>query len=402
MTKFAYKAKDAEGRERAGAVEADSAASARQKLAAEGLQVTELTLAGDEEVRPPSKLSNEETEDVVMALAELSSAELPLAEGLRAAAAESTNARVSRALLSIAVDVERGYALESVMSERGEYLPAHVRGLIAAAARSRQLGLALDELVEHHRASREIWGRIVGAIAYPLLVLGFSFFVFAFLPIFVIPQFAQMFREFDLDLPVMTELVLRLSDAMVWATEGFGKWVVLTMLIALVTLIIFASLGVGTSWSQRLAASMPLVGPIWQWSGAAGFSRLLATMIEHGIPLPEAVRLAGDGVRDPEIQATSLMLADGIENGRSLSDLLVETNRLPMTLVPFVRWGEKTGKLSDGLRTASELFLLRLSMRAVLLRSIAPPVVFIFVGMMVGFFVISLFMPMVDLIQGLS
>ena len=73
-----------------------------------------------------------------------------------------------------------------------------------------------------------------------------------------------------------------------------------------------------------------------------------------------------------------------------------------MTLLPFVRWGEETGQLADGLRTASEMFVLRLQMRAFLLRSISPPVVFIFVGMLVGFCVIALFMPLVSLIRGLT
>ena len=80
----------------------------------------------------------------------------------------------------------------------------------------------------------------------------------------------------------------------------------------------------------------------------------------------------------------------------------METNRLPASMRPFVAWGERTGNLPEALRAVTEMLLSRIQMRTVLLRSIAPPVVFILVGMVVGFMIVSLFMPLVALIQGLS
>jgi len=321
---------------------------------------------------------------------------------LRAAADEAASRRVARALRSIADDIERGLAIESIMKNRGDFLPPHVRGLVAAAARSHRLGLALDELIEHHRATRELWVRVVAAIAYPLIVLALTLIVLSFLPLFVVPQFKQMFLEFELDLPAVTRAIIQVSDALLWVAEGPGKWGVLIVVSALLAFLASASFGLGTGWSQRFAVTMPLIGPIWQWSGVAGFSRLLATMLDNGIPLPEAIRLASDGVHDPEIREVALLLAVGVEEGRPLSELLTESKRLPTTIAPFVRWGEQTGNLPDGLRAVSELFMERLQMRTLLLRSISPPVVFIFVGILIGFFVVALFVPLISLIQGLS
>lgn len=402
MIRFHYIAEDSQGDRREGELSAGSDEEARRNLLEQALRVIELRSVGDAENTTVPNLSHKEAEDVVITVAELSNSELPLVDGLRAAADEAVSSRVARALRQIAADVEKGYALDSVMSERGKFLPAHVRGLIAAASRTQRMGVALDDLVEHHRASREVWRKVIGSIAYPMIVLGMTLFVLAFLPIFIVPQFAQMFDEFELELPAATRAVVAISDAVQWFAVGPGLWISLTMGTLFVTLIVLASFGIGTATTHRFTTTMPLVGPIWQWSGTAAFSRLLATMLEYGIPLPDALLLTRDGVRDPEVREVAGLFARGVENGRSLSDLLVELNRLPTSITPFVRWGERTGKLPEALRAITDMLLLRVQMRTVLLRSIAPPVVFILVGIMVGFIIIALFMPLISLIQGLS
>jgi type II secretory pathway component PulF len=402
MIQFRYIAKDAHGTRHEGEMSADSEDAAREQLRRRGLQAVDIDVVEKQRERPASRLRPKEAEDVVITVAELSNSELPLADGLRAAAAEATSSRVARALRQIAADVEQGFALESVMTKRSDFLPPHVRGLVAAAAKSGRLGLALDDLVEHHRSAREVWSQVLGAIAYPLLVLGMTLFVLAFLPIFIIPEFKKMFSEFGLELPAITTAVIRFSDAILWLGHGSGVWIGLVFGAFFLVMIALGSFGLGTPAMRRFAITMPMVGPIWQWSGAAAFSRLLATMLEYDIPLPDALRLARDGVRDPEVRQVATQFAQGVENGSTLSDLMTETNRLPASITPFVRWGERTGKLPDALHSVADMLLLRVRMRTLLLRSVAPPVMFIIVGLLVGFMIVSLFLPLVSLIQGLS
>lgn len=402
MKQFRYIAEDTDGTRHEGELSAASDEAARQQLGEQGLRIVDLTPANDAGKTPAPKLSPKESEDVVVAIAELSNSELPLVEGLRAAADEATSSRVAKALRQIAAEVEQGFALESVMGQRGKFLPPHVRGLVAAAARTQRMGLALDDLVEHHRATREVWRSVVGAIAYPMIVLAMTLFVLAFLPIFIIPQFKRMFEEFELELPAITRAVIGVSDAILWLGEGPGLWIAATVGIAFIALMVFTSYGIGTPGTHRFTTTMPLIGPIWQWSGTAAFSRLLATMLECGIPLPEALRLSRDGVRDPEIREVAKQFASGVEQGRTLAELLTESNRLPASITPFVHWGERTGKLPEALRAVTDMLLQRVQMRTLLLRSIAPPVVFILVGLLIGFMVISLFLPLFSLIQGLT
>jgi len=402
MPIFRYEATQADGQRDSGEVTAADADDARRQLMARGFLAIHVVEPVAEESAGVTPLSTREAEEVVATLAELSNAELPLAEGLRAAAAESVNRRVARALRDIAADVERGFSLESCVTQRGESLPPHVRGLIAAATRSRRLGLTLDELVEHYRVLRETRAQVIASLAYPVLVFSLALVLVSFVPLAIMPTFRKMFEEFELELPAATKFVIQLSDVLRWFISPPGIWVLLVAAGAFLTFVVATTLGRSTAIAQRFAATVPLLGPMWQWSGAAAFARLMATMLDNQIPLSEALRLAAAGVPDPDIRDTALLLSGQVAEGRSLSDAIGEGRRLPLSIVPLVRWGERTNALPEAFRTCSEMLLSRVRLRALLLRSVSPPLVFLVVGLVIGFFVLALYMPMVSLIQGLS
>jgi type II secretory pathway component PulF len=402
MAKFAYIAIDRLGRRVEGQLDAGTLDAARSALAGRGYTHVEVSAAASLPSGSPSRLTSHEADEVVSALAAVTNADAPLGPGLRAAAAETANRRVAKALQAIARKVDQGQDLQTIMSEDGGSLPLHVRGLVSAACRTRRLGSALDDLIEHHRLIRDVWSQTLSSIAYPMIVLLITAGILTFLPIHVVPQFKKMFQEFELELPAPTQLLIEISDGLAWLGSTTGMWCALSGLAVLVAVIVAASTGIGTAWTQRFANTIPLLGPMWQWGGAAAFSRLLAMMLEQEIPLAQALVMAADGVSDPDIRQTAADLAREVENGGKLSEALWRDGRLPMTMAPFVKWGEQSGDMANGLRAISEILLTRVSMRAALMRTVSPPVVFIFVGLMVGFVVVALYMPLVSLISGLA
>jgi type II secretory pathway component PulF len=125
-------------------------------------------------------------------------------------------------------------------------------------------------------------------------------------------------------------------------------------------------------------------------------------LVKYKIQLPEALQLAADGVSDAHVRQLSVWLAEGTANGQTLSDLLTQRPRLPTSLIPLLRWGEKSGLLAEAFRAGREMFEMRVRVRSLLLQSILPPMLLIALGCTVGFFLIALFMPLIGLIQGLS
>jgi type IV pilus assembly protein PilC len=321
---------------------------------------------------------------------------------LRAAACEATG-RVKAGLLTLAEELERGRTLEQICADTQLRLPMHVRGMIAAAARTGQLGPALDDLLQHQRTVRAMFWRIWSSLLYPLVVAALNFVVLTFLFWWIVPTFKEMFQDFELRLPVMTMAVISISDATVWLVSGPGR-TAFALLLVLVSLFVFcAATGRGGAGVQRLLIeSIPILGVLWQWSGAAGFMYLLSTLLDKNVPLEEALRLAADGTSKADLRRSGHWLADEIASGRSLADLVESSGCLPPSAVPLLRWGERTNSLASALRTLSELFVERVQMRTDWLRSVSPPFIYVFIALSAALVVITLFMPLVSLIQGLS
>jgi general secretion pathway protein F len=404
MSKFRYAAKDDRGNSVGGETEAASAADVERSLREQGLDAITVIPAPPPETAAESllQLPSAQAEGVLATMAELSTAQLPLAAGLRAAADESVSVRVAHALRTVAQDVEQGFSLEAIMSRRGKSLPGYLRGLVLAAARTGRLGPALDELVDHQRTMRDIRWSVFGAVAYPLTVLAMTIPLLFLMPVLVIPQFKKMFEEFGLKLPIMTKQVIRISDFCVWLASHREVWVV----VVVAAILAFAFLWIpglpGAPARQRVLASLPLVGRLWDWGGAAAFARLLAILVDSGVPLPDALRLTGGGVRDANVRDLCGVLSEAVSQGRSLADSLAATPCLPASLVPLVRWGEKTGELADAMRIASDMFVGRIRLRAVLLRSVSPPLVFLFVFLAIGIMMVNMFMAFFSVFKGLS
>jgi type II secretory pathway component PulF len=347
--------------------------------------------SGESARRP---LSAREAEAVTAALADVTAAELPLADGLRAAADEAADRRVADELSWLASQVEAGRPLDEVLASRQAGYPGYAGGVVRAALRTGRLGEALVDLVGCQRTRRDMWWSIRVSLSYPLLLLVVATLIGAGIAVGLLGPLVDLFLDSEMDLPYMTR-------ALVWFHQSGVKWV-LGLAGAVVAAAILFRLVAGAAPWRRVVSTVPVVGVLWHWSGVAELARLLAALVEYGVPLPESLRLAAAAVRDANLSQVSLGLATEVERGRSLSELIAVTPRMPASLGPLVRWGERAGQLDEAFRVAAEMFEGRLQLRAELVRSILPPLVFVAVASGVFFLLASLYLPLVAMIQGLS
>lgn len=413
MPQYRYQATDRDGRTQSGTIAARDEPDARRQLSDLGLNVAQLTVeqltvegpspqaaSGAHTASP--RLNSSDAEEIVAQLAEIGKANIPLSVGLRAAASESTNRRVRRALQHLARATDQGKSLEAALSAEVRSFPPHVGGLITAATQTAQLGSALEELLDHHRRMRDIRRTVLAGLAYPLLVFGMATILFLFVMIEIVPVFAAMFEDFELDLPVPTMSLIKVSDAFVSLTMGDQKWLMLSVGTTTVLALLIVRLIAGAGGWRRFLGTAPLFGPIVSWSGAAAFAQMLGVLLDYEIPLPRALELTADGVRDGNVREACQAMAIGAADGHSMSSLLEQSSCLPETLVPFVRSGELQGDLADALKIASQVFFERIELRATLLSSVSPPIIFIFIVVGIAYSVISLFMPLVSITTSLA
>ncbi len=392
MAKYRYRATDDRGRPTAGELEAADADAARQLLALQGLVVTALEpVAG---AAGGARLTSDEAGQLADHLARAGAAQLPLVEGLRAAAAECGNRRIEAALLVMAAQLETGRSLADVVADERVPLPPHLSGLVAAAARTGKIGLALSELLEHQRAARRLRRAVLQSFAYPMVVVVLTGVVVLLVLFGLAGTYEQMFEEFELDLPYLTELVFWWRNVGIWVAAGVLAAVCLAALAARQVM--------GAARWQGLLASVPVLGPLLFWSGVAEWSSLLSVLLKHQLPLPEALRLSAAGVGNAYVSELAHELAEDARGGQKLSQSLAGQRRLPRSMLPIVKWGEKVDLLSEAFAATHDLFDRRVRIRAIMLRAVLPPMLFIGIGCTVGGLVGALFLPMITLVQGLS
>jgi type II secretory pathway component PulF len=343
---------------------------------------------------PEPALSAAAAQAVVAQAAQIAATGMPLPAGLRAAATECDSWRVARGMRRIAAEMEQGRSLDECLQAATRQLPPHLTGLVRAAQRTGAIGPMLAEWLENRRVAREQWRAIVAALAYPTLAVLLAVGVYVLFATVIVSPFKQMYEEFGLKLPPMTTQFLRSCEVAV-------PMLVLLVGSALATAVAARVFGGRAGWSWLLT-NLPLVGNAWHWTGVAETLRCLSLLVQHRVPLPEAMRLAADGATDAYVGNQCRHLADSVEQGTSLTMALVQRHTLPVSIVPLVRWGEQHDALSAALLSAAEMIEQRLEMRANLLVQIIPPIVFVVVGGTVSFGAIALFLPMISLIQGLT
>lgn len=336
-------------------------------------------------------LSERQAEAVTVALADATGGGLPLAEALRAAADEATDRQVADELAWLAAQVEAGRPLHEVLASRRGAYPGYVGAVVQAALRTGRLGEALIELIGCRRTGREMWWSIQASLAYPFLLLLVATLLVSGVSIGVVGSLADLLVGLEVELPYVTRFLVWFQHA------GIG--LVLGSLGAILAAAILLRLLGGAARWRRIVSTVPLVGVLWYWSGVAEFVRLLAVLVEQGVPLPESLRLAAAAVGDANMREVSDALAAGVERGDGLSQLMAATSRLPASLVPIVRWGERASQLPEAFRVAADMFEGRLQMRAELVRTILPPLIFVFVACGVLLLLAGLVLPMFSLIR---
>jgi type II secretory pathway component PulF len=342
-----------------------------------------------------SRLSADEAEELFRRVSDLTRSQLDLSAGLRAAAQDCPRPRLAKALATVADDLDAGQPPEAVLSSSRLRLPSSLAALTAAAVRSGNCGLVLSELLDLKEQLNDLSREIRSAMAYPLWMLAATLATGHLILNAVVPTFGQMFTEFELPLPPATQGLLWLSAS--------GQWLLLGWLGVFALLTLAARCCLPWPLWCRIRGAIPVVGPIFLWSAAAEFARLVSLLLEHGLPLPQAVRMAADSSSDGEITVAGGRAATALEQGMPAAAVFEqEAQTFPLTFVPFVRLGERTGGMAESLSAVSALLLERVQSRANVLRALAPPLIFLSIAAIGIGLPFALFTPMLALIQGLS
>jgi len=396
MAHYRYTALDRDGERRWGEIEASGEEEAIAKLAALGLRPESVVFEGDAEPAPVAgTLSPAEAAHLGGQVSELAKASLPLGPGLRAMSEEFGSRRVRAALRRVADRLDAGAPLEEALASQWPHLPEHLRCLLEAAVRSGRFTETADEMAAIERARIDLRRHLLVIFAYPLFLL-VVILVLLFMSTFFVPQFAKIYADFGNEIPALTRV-------MITVFSPFGGMVLLGLAgVCAATLPIYLGGRSRVAWVQKVLYGVPLVGPIWRFRGLGEFSRLMEVLLGLKVPLPQALRAAGAGVREGDLRVAARAMAEMVESGTPLSEAIRRFPEFPATFRPLVQWGEQSASLAEAFRGAAEMCHGRLRFQGLFTDAVLLPGMLLVVVFFVGFFMVAMMLPLISLIQCLS
>lgn len=340
------------------------------------------------------KLSAEEAAEFAARVADLAKAGLPLGEGLQALAGELSGRRLPEVLRTLADRLDAGADLAEAMESVGGRLPPHLRGLVLVGLRSGRLAEVLEEYVDLQRNQAELHRRVWLSLVYPFLLLVVLTGISVIAGAFLVPAFEKIFKDFGTELPDMTKFVILTSQPAMW-----GMVAILGAFLAVPFALTVAP---RLRWIWPLLHEIPMIGPLLRWSNAAQFARLMGLMLDEQAPLPDALRLTADGLRDADLAWGCRRVADDVEQGRALFESIAAWPQFPESMCPMIEWGQRAPALPDAFRAAAEMFEGRVRAQGSLLQAVLLPIMLLWIGSFVGMLALALFLPLISLIQCLS
>ncbi len=333
-------------------------------------------------------------------LSTLQDAGLPILRSLQILEEQQKPGLLKAIIGGVADNVEGGGTLSDAMSEYPKAFDKLYVNMINAGEAGGVLDIILSRLADFMEKAAKLKKKVIGAMIYPGVVISIAVGIVSMIMIFVIPKFEQIFRDFKVDLPGVTQALLFISR---WFAVQYGwAWVLFSPILFVVGLKLIRISEGGKYAVDLIILKIPILGTILGKSSIARFTRTLGTLISAGVPILDAINITKETCGNEVYSRALLKVHDAIREGESMADPLRATKVCDAIVVNMVDVGEETGDLDKMLIKVADNYDSDVDVLVGSLISILEPVMVVVLGVIVGFIVIALFAPMIALIQTVS
>ena len=402
MPYFNYTIRDANGQTRSGKVEAPNAEELKKRLQSEGLQVLEVTEDRKAPRVPAGGYGRVKLTDLAIFARQFSTmldAGVSLIRCLDVLQAQTNNARLRKILMDLSARVESGESLSRSMARHPKAFSQLIIGLIRAGEVGGVLEESLQRIAGFLEKDVELRRKIRSAMTYPVIVLLAAIGIVIFLVSWLVPQFAQLFKELGIEnLPAPTQFLVDLSALFT------QRWYVVLIAVAAVFIAykLFVSTRVGRRVADRVKLRVPVFGPLHHKIVMARFSRTMGTLLASGVPILQAMETVAGVVGNSVVSDAVIESRARIREGEKIADPLQRSKMFPPMVVHMVSVGEESGSLDHMLNKIADFYENEVEMTIASLTAAIEPVMIVLLGFIVGFIVISMFLPMIEVISNLS
>lgn len=403
MPVYSYTFKDAAGTIQKGTQEAENEELLRKRFEEQGFQITEVTVLKGVKTKKRSygKVKLNHLTIFCRQFSTMVDAGVSLVRCLDVLSRQTQDPKLKRMLVDIGEKVEGGESLSRAMMRHPRTFNNLFIGLIKAGEVGGVLEESLQRLSQFLEKDVELRRKVKAALTYPVLVMVAALGIVIFLVAWVVPNFAQLFKDIGLkedDFPGMTKFLIDLS-----ATFTQRWWM---YLVAVVTITVGWRLFKGTRFglrvADRLKLKVPVFGKLHHKVCMARFARTMGTLLTSGVPILQAMETVAGTVGNSVMSDAVLDARARIREGDRIGDPLEASRLFPPMVVHMISVGEESGSLDYMLQKIADFYESEVEAALASLTAALEPVLIVFLGFVVGFIVIAMFLPLVKVIESLS
>jgi type IV pilus assembly protein PilC len=391
---YAFRAVDGAGAQVKGTVEADSAPAVVEQLRARGLLALEVDAKGASMELSLDRFARIKPDDLAIMTRQLStmiSSGLALLRALNVLEEQTENPRLRATLIAVRQDIEAGHSLSDALERHPKVFSSLYVAMIRAGETGGFLEAVLLRVADQLESESRLRRQVRSAMVYPAVVVSIAVVVLGVMLAFIVPVFAGVFTEFGGKMPSLTRYTIGASNLLrdrwylvigggALAVFGFRRWKASTS---------------GRLMWDRMKLKAPIkIGPIVRKIALARWSRTLSSLVTAGVPMLEAIDVTGRTAGNAVVEQAMASVRLSVQSGGTIAAALAQEPVFPAMVTNMVRVGEETGALETTLAKVADFYEEQVETAVKGLTSILEPAMIAFVGAIVGFMVVAMYLPM--------
>lgn len=333
-------------------------------------------------------------------LATLIDAGLPLLRGLTVLAKQEPDLVLRKVIVNLAEAVQGGGTFSESLAGHPKIFTKLYVNMVKAGELGGVLELVLLRLAEFQEKAQKIKNKVVSAMFYPAIVLVIAILIMAFLLVFIVPKFRQIFDDMlgGKPLPALTQFVISTSDLV----KNNIVYLIVGAVILVILYRVLSATPKGSAIFDTFKLKAPLFGDLTRKSSISRFARTLGTLVTSGVPILQALNITRETAGNVVIANAILKVHDSVKEGESIVHPLEASGVFPPMVISMIDVGEETGQLPEMLLKIAEVYDDEVDNAVAGLTSMLEPIMIVFLAVVVGTIVIALFMPLISIITSMQ
>lgn len=420
MPQFAYTALDSRGQESQGVIEASNQNDAVALLRQQGMFPTSVSEGAKAAKAPPkavkakpartggSSLSFLARQTVssktlmifTRQLATLIDAGLPLLRSLTVLGNQEPDPVLRRTIQTMAESVQGGSTFSESLAAHPKIFTRLYVNMVKAGELGGVLELVLLRLAEFQEKAQRIRNKVQSAMIYPIIVLFIAVGILAFLLVFIVPKFQQIFEEMlqGKPLPVLTQFVIATSEMV----QGNLLWIIGGIILLVIAWKVGSQTQKGRDLLDAFKLRAPIFGDLTRKTAISRFTRTLGTLVTSGVPILQALNITRETAGNSVVAGAISKVHDAVKEGESIVAPLEASGVFPPMVISMIDVGEETGQLPEMLLKIADVYDDEVDNAVAGLTSMLEPIMIVFLAFIVGTIVIALFLPLISIISGIQ